>query len=165
MPAKKAPFIRFHENLTKEISPSGCWLWTGARSASGNGYGQLKVFGKMVSAHRFAYQLYRGPIDNDYHVLHSCDNKVCVNPDHLSLGTQAQNMRQAGERGLMRSGSSHPRFRIKNPRPKQANKVVVFGVEYESQKSAERALGLGSGTIRYWLKNSPNKAQLLKEKS
>lgn len=160
MPAAKAPFIRFHESLTKESSQRGCWLWHGIRSASGKGYGQIKVFGKMVSAHRFAYQLYRGPIGDGLHVLHSCDNKICVNPDHLSLGSHAENMRQAGERGLMRSGLNHPRFGIKNPRPRQANKVIVFGVNYESQKSAERALGLGSGTVRYWLKNSPNRAQL-----
>lgn len=157
MAGAKAPFIRFHEKI--EQSATGCWEWTGQRGSSG--YGQIKAFGKMVSAHRFAYALYKGPIDDGQEVLHACDNRLCVNPAHLSVGTHQQNMIEARQRRRMRSGDDHPMFGRKNPRPEQAHRVRVLGVEYESQKSAERHLGLGSGTVRYWIRNKPEKAQII----
>lgn len=157
MPAPKAPFLRFHEQF--EAAENGCWNWTGRTGSSG--YGQMKVFGAMVSAHRFAHELYHGPIPAGMAVLHSCDNKLCVNPDHLRAGTMAENSREAMDRGRIRRGADHPMFGRRNPRPKQANRVRVLGVEYESQKAAERTLGLGSGTVRYWLQNHPHKASII----
>lgn len=160
MPAPKPPFMRFLDSIRKDTG-NGCWLWTGNKGH--NGYGSIKVFGKMVSTHRFSYELHKGPIPDGMHILHSCDVKLCVNPDHLRLGDHAQNMKEAGERGLMASGDRHPMSGVKNPRPKQANRVLVLGVEYESQKSAERALGLGSGTVRYWIKSGSGKATILEK--
>lgn len=158
MPPPEPPFKRFLKSY-KTNETSGCWIWTGAKYQ--NGYGWIKAFGKVVSAHRFSYELYKGPIPDGMHILHSCDIKDCVNPDHLRSGTHAENMIEAHERGAILSGKSHPMFGKKNPRPSQAKKVRVLGVEYESQKSAERALGLGSGTVRYWIINAPLKAQLI----
>lgn len=158
MPAKEPPFIRFMK-LYDVCDESGCWLWTG--TVSPNGYGWLKAFGKVVSAHKFAYELYNGKIPRGRHVLHSCDVKTCVNPDHLRAGTHAENMAEASVRGLMASGDRHYLSGVRNPRPNQANRVLVLGKEYESQKAAERALGLGSGTVRYWIKTKPAKAKII----
>lgn len=158
MPAAKAPFLRFLESfdICKE---TGCWIWNGGVMTSG--YGRIKVFGEWEGAHRLSHALYNGPVPEGAHVLHSCDVKLCVNPDHLRIGTHQENMAEAGERGLMRSGENHPRYGKKNPRPRQANRVLVLGVEYDSQKSAERALGLGSGTVRYWIKTGSPKASMI----
>lgn len=158
MPAPKPPFLRLLSGYIED-EKTGCWLWTGSKYR--NGYGWLKVFGKNRSAHRYSYELHKGEIPEGLEVLHSCDVKHCVNPNHLRVGSHSENMKDAADRGLMRSGDNHPMFGKKNPRPNQANKVVVLGVEYESQKAAERALGLGNGTVRYWVKNHPNKAKVI----
>lgn len=158
--AGEPPFIRLLSGY-KECETTGCWLWQGHKTP--NGYGAIKAFGKMVSTHRMAYELYKGPIHHSAEILHLCDVKNCINPLHLREGSHAENMQEAAQRGLMRSGESHHMFGKKNPRPKQANIVRVLGVIYESQKSAERALGLGSGTVRYWIKTAPDKAQIIRK--
>jgi len=161
MPAARAPFLRFHDLIDKVAD--GCWLWTG--STMNSGYGQFKSFGGMVAAHRYAFELYKGPIPSGMQILHSCDVKLCVNPDHLRAGTHAENMAEAADRGRMARGASHPMFGRRNPRPKQSNRVRVLGKEYQSQKQAERSLGLGSGTVRYWILNRPEKAQIISKGS
>lgn len=80
----------------------GCWYWLAATSA--NGYGYFSVNGKLQQAHRFSWELHNGliPRGEGYHgacVLHSCDNRACVNPDHLVLGTQKNNMRDCVNKG------------------------------------------------------------------
>ena len=78
----------------------GCWEWI--RICNQHGYGQLRVAGRMVYAHRLAYQLAVGPIPDGLHVLHQCDNPRCINPAHLSIGTRSQNMKECSERGRAR---------------------------------------------------------------
>ena len=83
---------------------SGCWLWTGAYfwdSKRGNRYGKIYVKGKLCRAHRISWELYEGTIPDGLYVLHKCDNHACVNPAHLYLGTQAQNVLDTRDRGRM----------------------------------------------------------------
>lgn len=158
MAAPEAPFMRFLRSY-RINEETGCWLWQSSKYQ--NGYGWLKVFGKVVSAHRFSYELHRGKIPDGMEILHSCDVRCCVNPAHLRVGTHAENMAEAYERGRFKSGKQHYLYGRKNPRPTQANKVLVLGKEYASQKEAERSLSLGSGTVGYWIKNRPDKAQII----
>lgn len=86
----------------------GCWLWTGSRFASG--YGQLKVGGKRATpqrAHRISWELHFGPIPSRLVVCHSCDTPLCVRPDHLFLGTNADNSADMTSKARQIKGEHH----------------------------------------------------------
>ena len=85
---------RFWEKVRKT---ENCWLWQG--SVTSDGYGRFHMSGKTHSAHRIAYMLRNGMIEDDLHVLHKCDNPPCVNPAHLYLGDHYQNMQDKKMRG------------------------------------------------------------------
>lgn len=158
MPAKEAPFIRFQKGY--KIDPeTGCWNWTGQFMTSG--YGLIKCFGQMKGAHRLSHELYHGPIPENFCILHSCDNKKCVNPDHIRSGTHAENTHEAIERGLIKTGENHPLYGDTSRRGavlKTARPVMVMGKAYGSLNEAERQLGLGSGTVAFWIRQGKGKA-------
>ena len=97
---------RFWSRVDK-TNLNGCWLWKGAktkgygqvRGREWGGYGQVKNDGKMLYAHRIAFQLTNGTIPPKLVVCHTCDTPLCVNPAHLYLGTDADNMRDQLDRG------------------------------------------------------------------
>lgn len=80
----------------------GCWIWTAA-IVKAVGYGRFGMPGNTVDyAHRAAWRIFRGEIPVGIYVCHRCDVRTCVNPDHLFLGTQKQNMRDASDKGRVR---------------------------------------------------------------
>lgn len=92
-----------------QITP-GCWEWTA--SLHTQGYGQIGVGRVPRLAHRVSYEMHNGPIPEGLVVRHKCDNKLCVNPDHLELGTHADNSRDAMERGRLPYGERNPQTRL-----------------------------------------------------
>jgi hypothetical protein len=73
-----------------------------------SGYGRATVPGRgSVYAHRLAYELFKGPIPAALDCLHHCDNPSCVNPDHLFLGTQDDNLKDAAAKGRIKRGNDH----------------------------------------------------------
>lgn len=74
-----------------------CWEWRRTRNQFG--YGTLTVGGRAVYAHRLAYELSKGEIPEGMHVMHKCDNPSCINPDHLTVGTRSDNMRDCFQKG------------------------------------------------------------------
>lgn len=89
--------VRYFYDRVEYDPNGGCWLWSGALSTSGYGVvGRLKP---EMTAHRFSYHVHVGGISEGMHVLHRCDVRACCNPDHLFLGTHADNMRDMREKG------------------------------------------------------------------
>jgi hypothetical protein len=88
--------------------PDECWEWQAARSEHGYGAFGLTGFGSgKVPAHRWSYAETVGPIPDGMHVCHRCDNPPCVNPQHLFVGTLADNMRDMVEKGRSLKGERH----------------------------------------------------------
>ena len=89
---------RFMAKVDTTSSPIGCWIWNA--STRSNGYGKFRVKGMYWGAHRFSFFMFIGPVPHDLFVCHSCDNKSCVNPDHLWLGSNKDNLDDAVRKGL-----------------------------------------------------------------
>jgi hypothetical protein len=101
---------RYKENFFKKVAKGNdgeCWIWTAGIS---RGYGIVSREGRSIKAHRLSYEIHHGPIPPGMLVMHSCDNPSCVNPEHLSVGTETDNVRDMINKGRNkdRRGEKHP---------------------------------------------------------
>jgi hypothetical protein len=98
---------RFYAKVEK--IEGGCWLWIGRLNRSG--YGDLYYDGKKRRAHRISYEIHVGEVPDGMFVCHSCDVPMCVNPAHLWIGTNEENMRDMVAKGRHKTAA---RMAIKN---------------------------------------------------
>ena len=109
---------RFWDKVEKPRVPGSCWLWQGGKGEKG--YGRFTVGGRMEVASRVSYAIHKGPIPSGMIVCHSCDTPACVNPDHLWVGRQEDNMAD-----MDRKGRRVPSWTY-TPRPTGSNVRGVF---------------------------------------
>jgi len=128
---------------------SGCWEWTAAKDK--DGYGRFGNYRERGMAHRWAWRLWRGEIPGRLQVLHTCDNPGCVNPDHLFLGTQAENMhdmkRKSRGRTLPAPGSQNGRAKLTEADVRRIRSVYVPGSPAFGCRALAREYGMFETTI------------------
>ena len=99
---------RFWSKVNKK-DLNKCWEWLGkARCGKSMSYGQFWLNGKNCTPHRISYEIKYGSFDKNLHVLHKCDNPICINPKHLWLGTNKDNIKDKMQKGRWKGG--HPKF-------------------------------------------------------
>ena len=100
MQTDAAAYLGARSRMTGDFAD--CIVW--GMAAGRNGYGKAGYRGKKWEVHRLSYEAFVGPIADGMHVLHKCDNKLCINPFHLFLGTPADNMADKKSKGRQRRG-------------------------------------------------------------
>lgn len=124
--AKAAKRFLSHINKTDT-----CWLWTGVKHNI-YGYGQFSVGYKQYRAHRYAYQTMVGEIPAGMDVCHSCDIRSCVNPSHLWLGMQKDNMADMAEKGRRPCGSASHLAKLSEKDVCQIKSLVSAGLTHQN---------------------------------
>jgi len=116
---------RFLSKVDKD-GANGCWNWTA--SCATNGYGHFNIDGKMIRAHRVAYELYVGEIPDGLLVRHKCkQNRKCVNPEHLETGTHQENMNDRIRDDTTANGIKHGRAKLNDDSVREIRRLYALG--------------------------------------
>lgn len=154
--------VGMHARLTPSCTPEmrfwgkipsrgdGCWLWQGAVNTTGYGMANWTAGQKNIVAHRLAYELLRGPIQNGMLALHKCDTPRCCNPDHLFFGTDSDNAQDKMRKG--RAIATRPKLtttQVAEIRSKYRRTLSASGRRTLSSNAAELAAlyGVTAGTV------------------
>ena len=138
----RAPIAdRFWAKVQKS---DGCWIWTAYRSHKGYGF-FMGEDGRKSNASRIAWVLTYGPIPDDMLVCHHCDNPACVRPDHLFLGTPAENSADMMAKGRQTFGEINPSAKITDEQVRDARlRYAAGGI---TQKQLAQELGISRSNV------------------
>lgn len=140
-PAEKLAFY------STRSSADACWEWNGAIKS--DGYGHLRLWGRYTQAHRAMWQIENGSIPAGLFVCHKCDNRKCINPSHLFLGTNAENLADMRAKGR---GRIPPKTEIgeKHPQAKFSDDVVLaVRADGRTQREIASHYGMSTGWVSY----------------
>jgi hypothetical protein len=115
------------------VTESGCWLWLGGRDT--HGYGAMKINGVRTGAHRASYWVHKG-YPGAMHVCHKCDTRLCINPDHLFLGSCADNAADMRAKGRSRVGERNHSCKL------SLNDVMSIRASSESNAAIAQRFGI-----------------------
>lgn len=127
-----------------KVSANGCFEWSGYRNAGG--YGWVRYNGTARLAHRVSFEVFRRQIPEGLFVCHHCDVRSCINPAHLFLGTQQENMIDAAQKNRLarQSGEWHPRAKLTD-----AMVIQIRALHAEGKQQVEIAAiyNIGTSTV------------------
>lgn len=134
---------RFWEKV-QIAGPDECWEWKGGKDREG--YGRFSYFGKNQVAHRIAWILTGGEVSEGLCVLHKCDNPSCVNPDHLWIGNQLENIKDRTKKGRDADcrGEKNPSAKLAEEDVLEIRRRLVCG---EIQNQIAKIFGVAASTI------------------
>lgn len=119
-----------------------CWEWTG--NITKKGYGQFVMKGVTFTAHRASWLLFNGGREIKLHVLHKCDNRRCINPDHLFLGTNKENVQDRDSKGRQARGEKNHKSKLTETDVKRIRRLVASGTR---QSQLAKEYGVNFSTI------------------
>lgn len=134
---------------SKVKKTKGCWNWVAGKDK--NGYGKISIHRKDYRAHRLSYEMYwKKVIPKGLLVLHKCDNPSCVNPKHLSLGTNQDNMKdmvRKGRRSTFLSGETHPLSKLNNNLVRKIQRILKINNEYGINRKLAKMYNISESII------------------
>ena len=134
---------RFDSKVSRSRGP-GCWEWTAAPTTGG--YGRFWMNGKSIDAHRAAWIIKFGSIPRALCVCHQCDNKMCVRPSHLFLGTRAENQADMKAKGRSARGSRNAKTKLS---VHAVLRIRKFSRDGRSQHSLARLFNVSRSCIAH----------------
>lgn len=146
-PIKSAEEV-FWSNVKKT---KDCWDWLGCKAGClkyGKGYGQFSHMTKSIRVHRFSWELHnKQKIPAGLFVRHKCDNSICVNPEHLEIGTHEDNMRDMTERKRASSGERHSKAKLTTAQVIEVKHIILRTKAGDDSATAKK-FKVGMGVIR-----------------
>ena len=127
-----------------KVDKSGeCWEWGGSRNDKG--YGRMQINKKVYKAHRLSFFLHYGKDPGKFLVLHKCDNPSCVRPDHLSLGTNSDNMKDMTSKNRQRKGEGIPWSKLKKNDVKD---ILILHSKGKTHREIAKKYNVSEGNVR-----------------
>jgi hypothetical protein len=140
---KGTPISQRLELQTVPVAECGCWIWMGKLNQYG--YGRINIGGAYQGTHRVSWEVHRGKIPDGLHVLHHCDIRSCINPDHLFIGTDADNVRDCIKKGRARhvgmKGEKHHKAKV------TAKQVLMIRTSQKKPKFFIEKFGLSKSQV------------------